>query len=268
MSLNISDVKAFIEHHSLQNKVISLHSSFKSLGEVDGGPEMVISTFLEAGCTLLVPTHSWDYLAPPTVMHRPIRNAWNYSTSWSYKNLKPFTPQSLVIDSDMGILAKTILALPDAIRGDNPLCSFTSIGPLSKSLIQAQRPMDVTAPMRELISNGGVVLCIGVDLTKVTLLHYIEQYCGRKPFLRWAHSSDNDIIPVQVGGCSEGFNQLYQSVSNCLTTSRLGNAHSLLFKAEEMLHLASDAINERPEITRCKTDCPVCTDTIAGGPLY
>ncbi len=229
---------------------------------------MVISTFLDAGCTLLVPTHSWDFMAPPTAMHRPIRNAWNYSTSWSYKNIKPFTPQSLEIDADMGILAKTILSLPESIRGNNPLCSFTSVGPLSKSLIQTQKPMDVTAPLRELISHRGFVLCIGVDLTKVTLLHYVEQCCKRKPFLRWAHSTDNDIIPVQVGGCSEGFNQLYQSISSDLTTTKLGKAHSLLFKAEKILELASKAISERPEITRCKPDCPICTDTIAGGPLY
>ena len=55
-----------IESTGLANSVIALHSSLKSFGHLEGGAETVVRAFLDTGCTLVVPTFTYDcQVSPP-----------------------------------------------------------------------------------------------------------------------------------------------------------------------------------------------------------
>jgi hypothetical protein len=44
---------------------VCIHAAFRSFGTVAGSTASLIAAFLEAHCTLLVPTFSWTFAIPP-----------------------------------------------------------------------------------------------------------------------------------------------------------------------------------------------------------
>src|SRR5262245_33094712 len=59
------DVLAAIDVLGLGGLPVCLHSSLRSFGTLDGGPDTLIDAFVSSGCTLLVPTFSYHYEQPP-----------------------------------------------------------------------------------------------------------------------------------------------------------------------------------------------------------
>ena len=50
----------FCERNGLEDSVVCLHSSFKSFGKVENGPNTIIDGFLDNHVTLLCPTFYYD----------------------------------------------------------------------------------------------------------------------------------------------------------------------------------------------------------------
>ncbi|MGL1902817.1 MAG: AAC(3) family N-acetyltransferase [Fibrobacterales bacterium] len=271
MTTTTADITSFLDTYNLNNRVIAIHSAFSALSAPQDNslnPEQLLEIFLSRGNTIVAPTHSWDFLTPPDEMHRPLRNAWNYAGQWAYKDMPPFTPDTKEIDSDMGVFSKTVLNHTDAVRGNNALCSFTAVGPLAQEICGSQTNLNVAAPLREIVAHSGVILCIGVLLTKLTLIHYAEECIGGKPFLRWTEASDHKTVPVSVGGCSEGFQALLPIIKKATINTTMGSAKTMIIEASPALTLLTEGLTKHPGITRCSDHCPVCNDRIAGGPLY
>ena len=63
--VNKQQLDESIKTLNLDGKVILLHSAYGSFGGVEGGPNCVIDSFLNAGCTLVVPTFTYDNDAYP-----------------------------------------------------------------------------------------------------------------------------------------------------------------------------------------------------------
>ena len=138
---------------------------------------------------------------------RPQRNGWNYEISpeQNDRNEQIFSTDSDEIDGDMGIIPKSVLWYPDRHRGYHPLNSFSAIGPESVKLVSKQSPMQVYTPLKQLVEMDGYIILMGVDLTKMTLLHLAEQKAGRNLFLRLTKDQSGDPMYAKVGGCSNGF---------------------------------------------------------------
>ena len=99
---------------------VCIHASLRSFGSVAGGTASLIAAFLDANCTLLVPTFSWSFAVPPPPDQRIPQNGWQYA---SYAGPtsgvgRIYTPQTTEIDEDMGALATAIVAHADHLRGD------------------------------------------------------------------------------------------------------------------------------------------------------
>ncbi len=191
---------------------VCLHASFSSFGPVQGGPATAIDAFLEAGCTILVPTFSFDFSIPPPIDMRPKRNGWDYQQTHPASDRRirhVFSTDSNEISQDaMGTIPTAVLSRPGRVRGNHPLCSFAAIGPMAEALTMTQTGVDVFAPLRALARACGRVVLMGLGLGRMTLLHAAEELAGRRPFIRWANGANGKAMAVTMGGCSDGFEQL------------------------------------------------------------
>lgn len=269
MPVTSSDIQAAIRNLHLSGNPVCVHASLKSFGPVDGGAEAVAAAFISEDCTLLVPSFSWAYATYAPKHLRPERNG----TDAAYLDtLMPteriYTPDASEIDTDMGAIAAAVMAHPNRWRGDHPLCSFTAVGPLAKSLTCTQTAENVYAPLGRLTDMNGYILLIGVDLTSMTFLHYTEQEAGRTLFRRWANNRQGEPMMVTAGGCSGGFGQFKSVLQGIRQPHQTGRSLWQCYPAKETLQKAVDAIRKNPMITHCDNpSCGRCNDAVAGGPI-
>lgn len=270
MAVTPDELRTGVSEVGIGGATVCVHSSLRSFGQVEGGAEAVVDAFVAEACTLMVPTFAAQVfgVAPPDSM-RPDRNGIDYDATYeSPGSDRIFTPASNDVSPSMGAIPAAVLARPERLRGDHPLCSFAAIGPQA-DLVLEQRALDVYSPLRILAARDGFVLLIGVGLERMTLLHLAEERAGRTLFRRWANGPDGRPMEVETGGCSEGFGNLEPVLSPLARETHVGESRWRVFPARATLQAASDAIRERPEITRCGRDeCLRCADAVAGGPRY
>jgi aminoglycoside 3-N-acetyltransferase len=264
------DLRRGVSELGLSGTTVCAHSSLRSFGHVEGGADAVVDAFLAEECTLVVPAFAALIfgLAPPEAM-RAERNGIDYDVPHESPGRdRIFTPASDELSPSMGVIPAAVLARPERVRGNNPLCSFAAIGP-GADLVGEQRPLDVYAPLRILASRDGFVVLIGVGLERMTLLHLAEERSGRTLFRRWANGPDGLPMEVETGGCSDGFGNFERVLAPLERETRVGESRWRAFPARPALAAATDAIREDPSITHCgRDDCLRCRDAVAGGPRY
>ncbi|PKG39370.1 AAC(3) family N-acetyltransferase [Psychromonas sp. Urea-02u-13] len=279
--VNKQQLDQSIKTLNLNNKVILLHSAYGSFGGVEGGPNCVIDCFLNAGCTLVVPTFTYDNGAYPP--QKGLEYAQNGMDLTIYQDAlqgltQCFDKDSQQISDSMGVLSKVILARPESIRGLHPVNSFTAIGPQAKNIIEQQSLLDVYGPYQYCyeLENASLLL-MGIDFTGVTPIHYAEQKSGRTLFRAWANvkvkakakNSNDEKMPVEVsiGSCSAGFNALQPMVEHLVQKKLVGNSQWHCFEFTPFINRISKQIIATPEITHCdNAQCIRCHDAILGGP--
>ena len=139
--------------------VLLVHSSYKSLGEVDGGPQTVIDALLAAlgpEGTLIMPTFNFDF---------------NKGKPWDMRS----TP------SQMGILTEFVRKDPRAKRVFHPIYSFAIIGKYAESLgsLRYKSSYERGSVFGKLRDLDGKIMVIGLSYTRsMTFFHHIEQMEG------------------------------------------------------------------------------------------
>jgi aminoglycoside N3'-acetyltransferase len=268
--VSIRDISEAVRQLGLSRQPLCVHSSLRSFGWVEGGASAVLDGLLSEGCTVMVPAFSWTFAVPPSGA-RPARNAWDYDTFEGPRSGIGcvYTSDSTEIDKeDMGAVAAAIVARPERIRGDHPLCSFAAVGPLANELIAGQRPLHVWAPLEALVDVSGSVLLMGVGLEKMTLLHLAEQVAGRNPFRRWANGPEGTPTEVQVGGCSHGFDDFESVLAPFEGKAMIGASVWRVFPAKATVDAAARAMRRDPMISHCgDPECGRCNDAVLGGPI-
>jgi aminoglycoside 3-N-acetyltransferase len=269
MAVSRDQIRDAVRTLGLAQHPLCVHASLRSFGWVTGGPAAILDGLLAEGCTVLIPTFSWIYAIPPPPDIRPAQNGWHYdrfagpTTGIGHV----YTPSSRELDTDMGVLAAAVLAMPQHIRGRHPLCSFTAIGPQAHMLISQQGPVHVYAPLEQLAEVGGSIVLMGVGLEAMTLLHLAEQRAGRHLFWRWANDAAGQPQAVAVGGCSDGFRNLAPSLASLKCATLVGMSQWQVFPAQQTLEVATQEIHRQPAITHCGDEaCERCNDAVQGGP--
>ncbi|MCL2627302.1 MAG: AAC(3) family N-acetyltransferase [Oscillospiraceae bacterium] len=262
------DIKNAIEEAGLTGKAVCIHSSLSSFGKVVGGAKTVIDAFLEQGCTLLAPSFTYDYQVE--MIEKLEQNAQLDTAEIFLENgtKKIYSPDTDEIASDMGAIPRAMVNTDGQIRGIHPINSFVALGHLAEELVYCQDFEDVYAPFRKLTMLQGYIVLIGVDLTKMTAIHYAEQLSGRKLFIRNALDTNGDRVRVRVGSCSEGFNNFAPKLEEIEKTITVGSSLWRIFPIGEVVKACTDAIREDADITRCDDNrCERCDDIIKGGPI-
>lgn len=265
-----AQLTAAIARARLTGQAVCVHASLRSFGRVDGGPQAVVAAFLDQGCTLLVPAFTWSYGIPAPPHLRFARNGWSYvhMTGHTEGIGRTYTPATQEIDADMGAVAAAVVGWPGRSRGDHPIASFAALGPHAAELVAGQRIGDVFAPLARLAEMDGFVVLMGVGLDNLTLLHLAEQRAGRVPFRRWANDAQGQAAAVDVGSCSDGFEQLAPVLQPWERRLTVGASLWCIYPARQALDAAAAAIRAHPAITHCQNPtCGRCNDAMAGGPI-
>jgi aminoglycoside 3-N-acetyltransferase len=265
----LPELRRGIRELQLSGRPVCVHSSLHSFGHVEGGADAVVQAFLSEECTLVVPTFSGTFCVAPPPGMRPPRNAFDYEhPTEASSNARIYTPDSNEIDRSMGAVARSVVQHPGRTRGAHPLNSFAAVGPEAEALVWAQEPLDVYAPLRMLSDRGGSILLIGVGLRSMTLLHFAEARAGRELFRRWANEARGDVIEVQIGSCSAGFDAFELVLRPLAREIVVGASRWRAYPVREAVERATRAIQTNPQITHCgDSTCGRCRDAIAGGPI-
>lgn len=269
MLISKHDIGAAMRALGLADKPVCLHSSLKSFGSVVGGAETIIDGILEQGCTLMVPSFtSFETPAPPG--RRVARNGWDYSVldPREVSTVPIYKRETTQIDPDMGLIPETVVKMSERSRGLHPLNSFSAVGKLSEDLIRDQQSLNVYAPLKRLAESSGFSILMGVDFTSLTMIHLAEQLSGRNLFRRWAKDGSGNIIEVEVGGCSDGFQKLAPFVSDLDRTTVVGSSQWIALPVQSSLTRLSEVIRNNPVITHCgNEECGRCNAAVLGGPV-
>lgn len=270
------EIERAIRDLGLMGHPIEVHVSLRSLGGLEGGPRTMVEGLLAAEATVLAATmapHLFGMPAPPD--DRPARNGIDYTQLDAEAAGSPrsgiidiYDPSRTEVSSWLGAFSAHVAARPDRVRCRFGSGEFAAIGPLAERLTGAETEADVFGPLRAVVEHHGAVVLMGVGLTRMTLLHLAEVEAGRRPFIRWARSSDGRPVRVRAGECSEGFESLAETLAPVERQCTVGRSRWRVFPAVTALELAADAIRRNPSITHCPNpDCIECADAIAGGPL-
>ena len=263
------DVRVAIDRLGLADAVVCVHSSLSSFGVLRGGAPAFVDAVLAEGCTMVVPSFSWDTSYELPNEPQPERNGWDREAepTAGYRS-RPYDRMSTVIDRGMGAIAAEVLRRPGHTRGDHPLCSFAAVGPRAEEMTRHQAIGRVFAPLEEVAANGGSVLLVGLGLERLTLVHLAEQRAGRTLFRRWARTTDGDVVATDVGGCSEGFGKLAPRIADLATSITVGDSVWTAYPAAEVLGALERVIRSEPELTMCDDPaCGRCQASVAGGPM-
>lgn len=138
-----------------------LHSSLKSFGHVDGGPDAVIDGLLDAlgeAGTLLAPTLTGSpELSPDNPPHIDLR----ITPCWT------------------GAIPEALRQRPGAIRSTHPTHSCAAAGFRAEELTRGHHlsptPCGVTSPYFRLAAAGGYIAMAGCALDACTTCHTIEE---------------------------------------------------------------------------------------------
>jgi aminoglycoside 3-N-acetyltransferase len=222
--------------------VVLVHSSYKSLGQVDGGPQAVVDALLEVITpigTLIIPTFNFNF---------------NKGEPWDVRT----TP------SHMGVLTEIVRLNPESRRVFHPFYSFAIMGKLKDELTKV-RYKDSYGPdsiFMQLRKMDAKVMVIGLSYThSMTFFHHIEQMEGVDyRFIK----KFTGLVTDETGKTYEDtFTMLVRDVDlgvqtevdpmgkvlekrGVVTIHKIGEAEVKIMKANEVYRVTAEEMKKKP----------------------
>ena len=234
--------------------VLIVHSSMRSLGWVEDGPEGVVwalqSAVGEAG-TLLMPV----FTAPaPNGLFR--------------LDASP---------SRTGLVTEIFRTTPGVLRSRHPTHSVAAWGRRAEEFVEGHdrtSGLGVGSPFHKAARAGADVLMIGCQITSCSLIHAAEAtvrvpYLGKVCYKGYdrvltlvdASGRRQRVEPRDVPTDSAGFTIVADEMDRrgLLTRPRLGSADCLKFSALKCLDVAVELLRNDPAALLCRNpNCSVC----------
>ena len=238
---------------------VIVHSSFRSLRPVDGGPEAVIDALLDAvgeRGNLMLPT--FNYTTP---LPEPYYDA-------------DATP------CRTGIIPELGRRRPGAVRSLHPTHSVAVIGPDADALTRdhlSVRAIGAGSPIDRLAKAGGKVLLVGVGHISNSTVHVAEEYAAI-PKVSWydplpdvkMRMPDGRVVlhPLDASpSCSAAFGAAEHALRRRgrIRDLRIGPARCQLMTGRDVIELVGEIIEEKPDVLLCTwLACRPCTGARAG----
>ncbi len=228
-----------------------VHSSYRSLGPVEGGPEAVLDAMLDAvGPAGLLAMPAFNYQAPEPCFDPAL------------------TP------GRTGILAECLRGRPGAVRSLHPTHSVVMMGREAASFTAGHHQSGAAtlgSPLDRLAQAGGRILLLGVTHTANTTIHVAEQHAGARKFPPWdeppvasVKMPDGTLFPVTLdcsSSCSFAYNAIdyFMRRRGRIRDFLLGSALGTLMSGLDVIAATREALLEKPDILLCtRPECRRC----------
>ena len=234
--------------------LLALHSSMKSMGWVEGGPNTVVDAFLDVlgpGGTLMVPTFTYgpDHAG------------------------KPFDPETSAPVT--GLIPRTLWRRSDSVRSIAPTHSVAAIGGRALDLTRDHlyaTTLGRHSPFHRLAEWGGFVMLLGCSHNSNSLIHvaeslaelpyiYVPALAGSGGFCE-VRQKDGRVKKIQLTeftGCSKGFFKAETPLraAGVIRDAKIGQATVQLMRASEVLGVLTPLLRADPCLLFC--DKPTCS---------
>lgn len=222
------------------------HSSFKSFGPVEGGPQTVLNALFE----VLTPTGT---LVMPT-----FNFAFCEGETYDYRN----TP------SKMGTLTELVRKDPEAKHIRHPIYSFAMKGALAEKLSEIQNISayghdSLFAALRE---NNGKILILGLSYTdSMTFFHHVEEMAGCD--YRYMKTFTGKVVDERGNESTKSYQMNVRDSENGVISDldpmgkkledaglvkqrTIGKCAAKLMNAREVFEATKDAPRKHPDLLR------------------
>ncbi len=180
-----------------QDSIVLMHSSFRTVGEFEGGAEgfldALIEYFTAKGGLFLVAAHTWNNLEKDRI------------------TLDMQTPES-----NTGVLSVLAAKHKDGVRSENPCHSVVVFGDRARAeaLVECDKfietPIAPDSVYGELYRQNGYVLLVGVSQAKNTYLHTVDELLNVQdrmddtPIITTVRRLNGEIVqrPLRLFKCS------------------------------------------------------------------
>ena len=222
---------------------ILVHSSMKSIGKVEGGADTVLeafSEFMQEGL-LVFPTHTWAHI--------------NEEQPKFYVDETP---------TNIGILTELFRNYPNVVRSLHPTHSVAALGQDAEEFIAGDEQFDTPiargSSWGKLLDREAKILLVGVDFTKNTFIHGIEEWMDIPNRLTDHHEAlvtvlpDGTEIPVPSRRHVSHYSFYYWKVEDLLAEkgaiefAELGDAKVYVCDTVKMTQSISKMLEIDPEL--------------------
>lgn len=223
---------------------VMLHSSFKSLGPIEGGIQTLISNLMKVLTqrgTLMIPTPSYDYVPCENPVFDVRRT-----------------------HSCIGAVPEFFRQMPGVVRSLSPTHSVAALGRYAREITQDhlldETPIGPHSPYRYLAQAGGKLLFLGCGLRPNTSIHGVEELVevpylflpGLFPFTVVDEEGRSRDINYRRHSFKQGhivYEQRYERVldlldSNDKTFGKVGEADSWLLDSRAVWEMAESALRK------------------------
>ena len=211
--------------------VLVVHTSFRAVRPVEGGPAGLIAALRDA-------------LGPAGTLVMP---------SWGDDPDAVFDPQTSAAAADLGVVADTFWRLPGVERSPHPQ-AFAAAGPLATRILTDPLPLPPhipNSPIGRVHECDGQILLLGVGHHANTTLHLAEIIAG-VPYRLPNHCTvmeDGRAVRIDYGEndhCCERFALAddWLRARGLLAEGFVGNAHARLLRAQDIVALACEHLAE------------------------
>lgn len=165
-----------------QGDTLLVHASLSSLGYVVGGAEalfLALRDIIGEQGTIVVPSQTVEISDPASWQYPPVPQEWHDVI----RDAMPAYSKNLSYSKAMGAFSQFIGILPDSIRSNHPMYSFTAIGEKASEIIGQDSfdfPFGDESSLGRMYSIGAKVLMIGTDFETNTSLHLAENRLNRE----------------------------------------------------------------------------------------
>lgn len=232
--------------------VLLVHTSFRAVRPIDGGPLGLIAALRKAlgrGGTLVMP-------------------------SMSDNDDAPFDPATSPAATDLGVVAQMFWQLPGAMRSNHPF-AFAAIGPRAGAITADPLPLPphiAASPVGRVHDLDGQVLLLGCSHGENTTLHLAEILSGVPYRVPKYCTVLKDGRPIRIDygendHCCERFALAdgWLRLTGLQREGRVGHAHARLVRARDIVRLAVENLKHDPLtfLHPAGTGCDQCDDAHA-----
>jgi aminoglycoside N3'-acetyltransferase len=216
-----------------QGGVLLVHTSFRAVRPVEGGPRGLIEALraaLGARGTLVLP-------------------------AWTGDDEDPFDPAATPTSPDLGVLPATFWRLPGVVRSTHPF-AFAAAGPLAERITAGPLPTPPHAPgspVGRVHELDGQVLLLGVSHDADTTLHLAELLAD-VPYRVPKHITvlrDGRPVRVEYGEndhCCQRFELMdgWLRERGLQREGKVGHAHARLVRSRDIVAVALERLARDP----------------------